>query len=127
MEIRNNITEWASPATKVIELTNGFGSTTYKLRVREFVPIEHDSLVEVWADGGVLKKHPIPPFALENMEEATDEIRNYVDKSVAPSLVALAGNADPLVWDTYVMAFKYSSESPVSQCLSKNQDWQLAD
>lgn len=37
-----SITDWASPESKVIELTHDFGKARFPLRVKQFIPVEGD-------------------------------------------------------------------------------------
>jgi len=110
MEMQD-ITDWASSGTKTLELTHDFGPTTYKLIVGEFIPVEGDMLHEAWFDKDIFKTHPIPPFAIVDMKETTDELWRYVDKGVAHFMKYFVGNACDLVWNTFVMAFKHSQDS----------------
>ncbi|KAL8847887.1 MAG: hypothetical protein Q9221_007098 [Calogaya cf. arnoldii] len=106
MEIQD-ITDWASENRKLIELSHGFGNAKYKLQLREFVPTDGDTLFEAWSDGPVLKKHFIPPFAIEDMNVTAKEIGRYVDSSIVECAIKIVGDADSLIWDTYQMAIKH--------------------
>lgn len=68
----------------------------------------------MWADGAILKLHQIPPYAIADLEEAAQALRNYVDSGVADFLLGALGDSDPFYWHPYLMAFKYSQEAPVS-------------
>ena len=112
MEIQD-ITDWASASRKTIELSHGFGNAKYQLKLREFVPKEGDALYEAWSDGPVLKKHWIPPFAIENMSDTAKELQRYVDSSLVQCVCKLVGFADPLIWTTYDMTIKCMFQAAV--------------
>lgn len=99
---------------KTIQLTHGLGDVRYTLRLREFQPLEGDMLYEEWWNGHVLKKHPIPPFAIANMSEAASELNRYVENAIAPFIIGAVGHSDPLIWETYEMAVKHAWTSPVT-------------
>jgi hypothetical protein len=112
MDIQN-ITEWASPEIKTIEVSPLVGRT-YKVEVREFIPTEGDMLDEFWSDGGVVKAHRMPPYALVNLDEAANARKQFVYNNFGSYIRAMVDKTEPLIWNTYVMAFKYSREAPVS-------------
>ena len=112
MEIKN-ITDWATGRCKTIELSHGFGTAKYQVKLREFIPAEGDMLYEAWSDGPTLKKHYIPPFAIEDMNDAARELKRYVDSGIVEAASHLVGFADPLIWETYQMAIKYTLQAPV--------------
>ena len=113
MDIQD-IVDWASASTKTIELSNGFGDTRYRLRLREFKPLAGDMLYEAWSDGATLKRHYIPPYAIEDMKEVGTELQKYVRNSIVESIVKLVGDSDLLIWETYQMAVRHSVNAPVS-------------
>ena len=118
--VMQDITDWASNSRIMIELSHGFGEARYQLKLREFVPVEGDTLYEAWSDGSVLKKHYIPPFAIENMKDTAFELQRYVDSSIVKSACKLVGLAHPLIWETYQMTIEYAHEAPVRFALSKS-------
>lgn len=109
-----DITVWASSEVKTIELTHGFGIARFPLRLKQFVPVEGDGLAELWADGGVMKRHEIPPYAIADMKEAAQALWTYVNTGVADFLVGALGDSDLFYWQTYLMAFKHSQDASVS-------------
>lgn len=114
----HDIGDWLCDDVRTVELTNGFGDVTYSLKLRMFRPYQGDRLYEMWSEDGVFKKHDIPPFAIERMEEAAVTLREYVDRSIVPAMCKVIGETrDNLIWETYYMAFRYSREAPVCYCL----------
>jgi hypothetical protein len=117
MEIRD-ITEWASPAIKTIRVTHGFGSASYALEVREFLPVEGDLLEEQWSNMGVMKKHRLPPYAIADMRKAAITLRRYVDESIVDFIGDGIDCENPLILKTYRMAYKHALHATVSiQCV----------
>jgi hypothetical protein len=113
MEIRD-ITEWASPVIKTIRVSHGFGKASYMLEVRQFIPIEGDSLEEQWSDRGIMKKHKLPPFAIADMRKAAITLRKYVDESMLDFIGDGIDYENPLILKTYRMAYKHAFNAPVS-------------
>jgi hypothetical protein len=112
MEIRD-ITEWASPVIKTIRVSHGFGKASYTLEVRQFIPIEGDSLEEQWSDRGIMKKHKLPPFAIADMRKAVITLRRYVDESILDFIGDGIDYENPLILKTYRMAYKHALNAPV--------------
>jgi len=108
MDIQN-ITEWASPEIKTIELYRN----TYKVEVREFIPIEGDLLDDFWFDGGVVKARRMPAYALVNLDDAANVRKQFVYNNFSSLVKVMVDKTEPLIWNTYVMAFQYSREGPV--------------
>ncbi|CZR55785.1 uncharacterized protein PAC_05673 [Phialocephala subalpina] len=107
-----NITEWASPETKLIKVTQDFGKASYELKVKEFIPMPGECLEEAWADGNVMKSRELPPWAIASMEEAADELWRYVDDNIGTYVWACVGNSDSLIRSTFEMVIRYSEEAP---------------
>lgn len=108
------ISEWASAEIKTIEVTQGFGNTSYPLEVREFTPVDGDMLEERWNDEGVIKYHRIPPYGIADMQAAARNLAQFIDNSIGQYIIGAVGYSDSLLWHTYMMAFKHSREATVS-------------
>ncbi|KAI9696522.1 MAG: hypothetical protein M1820_008150 [Bogoriella megaspora] len=107
------ITEWASSDIRTIEVTHGFGSARYKLRVREFIPIPGDKMAERWTDGyGNLKEHPIPHYAIADKKEAEGELHRYMDESIWDFIKDSVNWDDPLLRLTYRAAVYRAEWAP---------------
>jgi hypothetical protein len=111
MDIQN-ITHWASPEIKTIELSQSCGST-YKVEVREFIPVEEDMLDVLWSDEGVLKTYRLPPYALVNIDKAAQARKQFIFDHVGSYFNAVIKKTEPLLWNTYVMAFQHSKKALV--------------
>ena len=111
-----DISVWASNRVRTIEVSPVFADAPFRLKVREFVPLEGDLIEEVWSDEkGMIRTHDIPPYAIANMEESARSFEEYVDRAISKYIIAAVGNLDSLLWSTYRMAFKHSTEAKVSQ------------
>ena len=110
-----DITDWASNEIRTIEVTQVFLNAPYKLEVRKFLPVEGDLIEERWSDErGIIKTHTIPPFALANMEMTSQSIQKFIDENISKYIIGAVGSLNPLLWNTYLMAFKYSKKAVVS-------------
>jgi hypothetical protein len=109
-----DIAEWRSQEVKTIEITQDLGGASYKLRVREFVPVDGDALARSWVTGGVTKYYECPPYAIVDMEQAGVEYMQYVDNNIATAIESEIDETNKLLWNTYSMAFRYSEFAEVS-------------
>lgn len=110
-----DITNWAADEVRTIEVTQVFLDAPYKLEVKRFIPVEGDLVTEVWTDAkGVVRTHDIPPYALANMEKAAQTIQKFFDDSIGTYITAVVGQLDPLLWSTYMLAFKHAAQANVS-------------
>lgn len=108
------ISKWRSQEIKTIEITQDLGGASYKLRVREFAPVDGDALARSWVTGGVTKYYECPPYAIVNMKQAGVEYMQYVDNNIATAIESEIDETDKLLWNTYSMAFRYSEFAEVS-------------
>ncbi len=70
--------------------------------------------------GGVLKHHPVPRYALVDMNKHAEDLLAFIDQNVGRYIVGAVGTADVLLWETYWMAFRQSREVKVSEPLTIN-------
>jgi hypothetical protein len=118
MELRD-ITEWASSEEpRTITVSQIFLDARYNVRVRKFIPVEGDMLEEKWHDNAEERKFAIPPYAIVNMEEAADSIRQMVVECQHLYLYSILkpGQQDSggdFLWDTYFFAFRYADQIKV--------------
>jgi len=108
-----NITAWASPEIKTIYVTQDYGGAAIAFNVREFKPVEGDMLHRQWADGDVIKKVPIPNYAVVDMATALQSHKDHIVGDGAKYFTSALKKDDKLVWDTYDTAFRYSNEAKV--------------
>lgn len=112
-----DIKEWASPEVRKIRLCHVYlgGKAPYEVEVKRFVPVAGDMLEERWTSNGVVKVHPIPQYALSNMNEAAQVLLRFIEKSVVAYVLGTVGQMDLLVWQTYLFAFKHTNNAKVSK------------
>lgn len=110
-----DITDWESPEVKTIEVTPDKGGSIFRLKVREFIPVEGDTLYRKWVSKGVKKTYDCPPYAIEDMRQAGIDLQRTIDENVASIVESEIDDTDTLFWNTYSMAFRYSHFAEVSQ------------
>ena len=108
------IANWASTDTVTITVTQEVNGLAYPLRVRRFVPEEHDKLQREWKTRGVAKHYECSNYAIENMRQTCKDFCNFVDGSIEESINYYIDESDWLLHRTYHMAFSYSAQPNVS-------------
>jgi hypothetical protein len=111
-----DLTGWASPQIKTIEISQGFG-TSYKIEVRQFIPVEGDLVHELWSHNGVMKYHKTPEWAIADMAKTSEIMKKSAKEDIASYIQHLIEPSDSLLWSTYWMAFEHSKTAPVSNDL----------
>ena len=113
-----DITDWAADEIKTIrvkQISLGDIDADLTLEVKKFIPVEGDLITEVWTDHqGTIRTHDIPPYALADMEKTAKTIQEFVDANIIRYIIGTVGNLDPLLWNTYFIAFKHANEAAVS-------------
>jgi len=109
-----DLTGWASPVIKTIEISQGFG-TGYKVEVREFIPEEGDLRYEVWSHNGVRQYHKTPDWAIADMAKMSEIMKKSAVEDIGPYITHLINPSDALLWNTYWMAYKHSKEASVCE------------
>jgi hypothetical protein len=79
--------------------------------VREFVPTEGDLIDKIWSDRGIVKTHPLPAYAVVDVDKAAQARKQYIQEHVGAYFNALIDKKEPLIWNTYVMAFQQSQKA----------------
>jgi hypothetical protein len=108
------IKEWATSEVKTVELTQDIGGTSYKVNVRQFTPIEGDSLERRWKTNGQLRSYKCSPYAIVNMKETGQQLMEFVEDNIKTSIEYFIGESDELLRCTYDMAFEYSEKAEAS-------------
>jgi len=108
-----NITNWATSDVKTIHVTQDVAGLTYPFRVREFIPEEGDSLQRIWKTGGVQMCYPCKNYAIDDMKQTGREMVSFVDGSIASFIDHYIEKSDWLLYQTYLMALKYSNDTEV--------------
>lgn len=110
------IEDWRSSEIKTIKLTQDVCGATYDLQVREFVPVEGDSLFRGWKTKGIEKKHACTPFAIANMTQTGLQIAAFAEHNIEKFIEYYIDKDDKLMWNTYCMAYHYSRSTKVRFC-----------
>lgn len=114
-----DIMDWAPEGIKKIQVSQVFLHAPFELVVRRFIPKEGDRLQKVWQDeNGVVKRFPVPPYAIFNMAEAARSIdamirvsqHIYLDSLLKRHTAPLGGD---FLWDTYCFAFRHPTQVEV--------------
>jgi len=108
------IQDWATSEVKTVELTQDVGNAVYKIHVRQFVPVEGDSLERKWKTNGDQLSYKCSPYAIFNMEETGRKLTEFVEDQMKTSIEYFIGESDELLRCTYAMAFEHSEKAEAS-------------
>lgn len=104
-----NITAWASPEIKTICITQDYGNESgMKFKVREFIPMEGDTLVRWWFDGKSKKSVPVSNYAIVDMDAALRAFKQYIISDGPEFFKDVLRNSDRLLWSTYTETIRAS-------------------
>ncbi|KAK0615151.1 hypothetical protein B0T17DRAFT_498062 [Bombardia bombarda] len=103
---------WASPDIRTIEVANYVGAS-FRIHVKEFIPVEGDILEEVWMTSHGMQKVPIPRYAVADMQQTADEMKGFIERNVSNFINMTVGDLDQLLWETYNMAFRHLGNAQV--------------
>jgi len=109
------IQEWETSEVKMVELTQDVGSTSYKVKVRQFTPIEGDSLVRRWKTNGESQFYKCASYAIVNMKETGKQLMRFVEENMKAWIAYFVSESDELLQSTYDMAFKHSENAEASK------------
>lgn len=105
-----DISEWDSPNLRTVLVKSDICEVPLKLIVRRFIPIPHkDSIHRSWVDHrtGVKKFKKTTPYAVVNMKNAVQDMREYVTANVFKCMDYFLRGSDQWVKDTYEFARKH--------------------
>lgn len=109
-----DITGWASGEIKKVYISQIYLDAPHVAYVREFIPIEGDMLEEQWINSaGVPVSHPVPRYALADIRQAADIMKDFIDANIGMYILGTVGKLDPLLWGTYYFAFCYQPNAKV--------------
>ncbi|KAI2602016.1 hypothetical protein GGR54DRAFT_654819 [Hypoxylon sp. NC1633] len=111
--IPDDISQWASPETKLVKVTEGYTEQPIELRVRQFVPQEGDRLERSWVHEGTRKNVKIPPYAIVNLEEAKSTYTNYIKQALPECCKKVLSSKEKLLLFTYAAAIKASRDQNI--------------
>ncbi|OQV06206.1 hypothetical protein CLAIMM_10812 isoform 1 [Cladophialophora immunda] len=107
----HNVTTWANDQIRRVRVTQGLPQASYELEVREFQANPGDSLEKIWVHNGEVKKVAIRPFAIVDMSQAATVGKQYLDENVLKYVTDTMSSEDPLIQETYRMAYRQATES----------------
>jgi hypothetical protein len=114
-----DISDWESPNLRTIHVQSDVCEVALKLVVRKFVPIPHkDSIHRSWVDhrnGGIKKFKETTPYAIVNMKNAVQDMREYVSANVFKCMDFFLRGSDQLVKETYEFMRKYMQRVEVGR------------
>jgi hypothetical protein len=106
-----DISDWESPTLRTIHVRSDVCEVALKLVVRKFVPIPRkDSIHRSWVDhrnGGIKKFKETTPYAIVNMKNAVQDMREYVSTNVFKCMDFFLRGSDQLVKETYEFMRKH--------------------
>jgi hypothetical protein len=115
LEIKD-VSSWASPRIREFIIRESiFPSYKFKVKHREFIPIQGDKLERKWMDGTKKKSVDIPPYAILDMEQTAKDLRQLIDNTAFECIdeILEGTNSDELIRNTYDMARQHVRRAPV--------------
>ena len=109
-----DIKNWRSREVKVIHVTQDVGGAWYKLKVKEFVPVEGDALERRWMTNGRQESFRCAPYAIADMKEAGHDLIRFANSHLGTAICHYIDEDDDLLRDTYAMAYRCSRFAEVS-------------
>ncbi|KAK0708520.1 hypothetical protein B0H67DRAFT_496689 [Lasiosphaeris hirsuta] len=107
--------DWASSEIVRIVVSPNHLDAPFEFSVREFIPVEGDMLEEQWMTATGKKRVPIPRYALADMHQTANEMKNYVERNVWKFIGVTVGSLDQLLFETYTMAFRYIGQANTAE------------
>ena len=114
--------DWQSGSKEhVIELSHNIPGASYHIKIRKFIPQPDDMLEDTWRDTktGAMKRHPVEPYAICDMDGYRDVICRYIMSHITEFIKGTRDefkHANPMRWDsmmyeTYQTADRYSASA----------------
>ncbi|KKA31138.1 hypothetical protein TD95_000576 [Thielaviopsis punctulata] len=101
----DNIDTWAGDEVRVIFISGGYTRAGVPVKVRKFKPVVGDKVVRTWVSNGVKKSVDIPTWAICDIKDAEAQYDRYLARGVAECLDTVLQERDPLLRETYHIAF----------------------
>jgi len=111
------ISSWASSELRTIQVTQGHSPRGFTLVVRKFNPLPGDSLRRSWVHGTIKKSVLIPPYAIADMEAATQTYKDFINQEGLEYFHSILKPSEKLIWGTYNQAICASNHAMVSHNL----------
>jgi hypothetical protein len=108
------IQDWATSEVKTVELTQDVGGTFYKVHVRQFTPVDGDSLERRWRTNGEQRSYQCSSYAIINMKETGQQLIQFIEDNIKTSIEHFIGESDELLRCTYDMALEHSEKAEAS-------------
>ena len=107
------ITEWATPDLKTIQISLDLCPEPFVVVVRQFVPMEGDILQRKWTDGKTRKFKDVPPYAIQNMEETALRLSRWIKDNLDAAIGHLLSEKEPILRETYSVAKTFAASALV--------------
>ncbi|KAI0013403.1 hypothetical protein F4779DRAFT_563429 [Xylariaceae sp. FL0662B] len=111
--IADDISQWASPETRTVQVSEGYTEQPVELRVRQFVPQDGDALDRTWVHDGARRVARIPAYAIVNLEEAKGAYSNYIKQGLPECCKKILSRKEKLLLATYAAAIKASRDQSI--------------
>lgn len=109
--VMDEIGNWESAHTRIIQVTEGYTGQSVSLQVRQFRPQPGDSLERSWVSKGVKKRVKIPAYAIVNLDDARAAFDRYIKDGLVDCCKHLLGPRDSLLSRTYALATEVAENS----------------
>lgn len=97
-------------APRRVFLTQDINMTSFAVSISRFQPGPDDATAFI---GGSEKIYELPPYYISDMEEARQNIQQYIRQARREYTVALLANRTPIMQKTFEEAERYLEESKV--------------
>jgi len=98
-----DVDDWSGEGIRTIAITLGISPVPLVLQVKRFKPAAGDITYRCWRDGNVVKRTELEPYALANIRQASQALKEYINANVMNALVAVTEdeNNDELIRETF--------------------------
>ena len=110
----NDISNWDSSELRTIKVTQGYSPNGMTLVVRRFKPSPGDMLHRSWVDGTTKKSVLLPPYAIVDIEAATQAYKEYINQEGPQFFNSILDPNDRIIRETYSQAIYASNHANVS-------------
>ncbi|KAI0482334.1 hypothetical protein GGR56DRAFT_663312 [Xylariaceae sp. FL0804] len=113
--LADNISQWASPEIRLVEVSEGYTKQRVTLSVRPFIPQDGDKLDRTWVYNGVMKTARIPAYAISSLDGVKELYDRYIEEGLQECCKSVLSKRDPLLRLTYGMAIKYMADRETNE------------
>lgn len=104
-----------SENVKTVTITQDIGGTSYKVKMRKFRPAAGDSMERKWRRNERQCSYECSPYAIANMKGTGKTLAEFSERTLGAAICHYIDETDPLLRDTYAMAYRYSRFAEVSR------------